>query len=101
MFFWLVLEWLLLFKFLGVSQKTIQNHGAVSEETALEMAQDAGNDELVAQIEKDLKGAKLRLDIGRDLNQVKYLQDKYSKFMPTEGLAYESKLAILLNKRLK
>ena len=68
---------------------------------ALEMAQDAGNDELVAQIEKDLKGAKLRLDIGRDLNQVKYLQDKYSKFMPTEGLAYESKLAILLNQRLK
>jgi hypothetical protein len=68
---------------------------------ALEMAQDAGNEELVAQIEKDLKDAKLRLDIGKDLNQVKYLQDKYSKFMPTEGLAYESKLAILLNQRLK
>ena len=69
--------------------------------TALEMAQDAGNDELAKMIEKDLKDAKLRLDIGKDLNQVKYLQDKYSKFMPTEGLAYESKLAILLNQRLK
>ena len=68
---------------------------------ALEMAKERGDDNLVAQIEKDLKGAKLRLDIGRDLNQVKYLQDKYSKFMPTEGLAYESKLAILLNQRLK
>jgi len=31
---------------------------------------------------KDLKGAKLRLDIGKDLNQVKYLQDKYKNFMP-------------------
>ena len=69
--------------------------------SALEMAQDAGNDELAKKIEQDIKDAKLRLDIGRDLNQVKYLQDKYSKFMPTEGLAYESKLAILLNQRLK
>ena len=33
--------------------------------------------------------------------EVKFLQDKYSKFMPTEGLAYESKLAIQLNQRLK
>ena len=39
--------------------------------------------------------------ISKDLNQVKYLQDKYSKFMPTEGLAYESKLAVLLNQHLK
>ena len=52
-------------------------------------------------IEKDLRDAKLRLDTGKDLNQVKFLQDKYSKFMPTEGLAYESKLDILLNQRLK
>ena len=68
---------------------------------ALEMAEKAGNTDLVKQIEKDLSGAKLRLDIGKDLNQVKYLQDKYSKFMPTEGLAYESKLAIMLNQQLK
>ena len=69
--------------------------------TALEMAQDSGNDELAKMIEKDLKDAKLRLDTGKDLNQVKFLQDKYSKFMPTEGLAYESKLAVLLNQQLK
>ena len=68
---------------------------------ALEVAKDQNNNELVAQIEKDIKGAKLRLDIGKDLNQVKYLQDKYSEFMPTEGLAYESKLAIMLNQQLK
>ena len=68
---------------------------------ALEIAQDAGNTELVKTIEKDISDAKLRLDIGKDLNQVKYLQDKYSKFMPTEGLAYESKLAVMLNQRLK
>jgi hypothetical protein len=69
--------------------------------TALEMAQDSGNDELAKMIEKDLRDAKLRLDTGKDLNQVKFLQDKYSKFMPTEGIAYESKLAVLLNQRLK
>ena len=69
--------------------------------TALEMAQDRGDDNLVAQIEKDIKDAKLRLDIGRDLNQVKYLQDKYEKFIATESLAYESKLAMMLNQHIK
>ena len=68
---------------------------------ALELAQERGDDNLVAQIEKDLKGAKLRLDIGKDLNQVKYLQDKYEKFIQTESLAYESKLAVQLNQQLK
>ena len=69
--------------------------------TALEMAKEKGDDNLVAQIEKDLKGAKLRLDIGKDLNQVKYLQDKYEKFIATESLAYESKLAMMLNQHIK
>ena len=69
--------------------------------TALEMATDAGNTELAKMIEKDISDAKLRLDTGKDLNHVKYLQDKYSKFMPTEGLAYKSKLAIMLNQQLK
>jgi hypothetical protein len=69
--------------------------------TALEMAKERGDDNLVAQIEKDLKGAKLRLDIGKDLNQVKYLQDKYEKFIATESLAYESKLAMMLNQHIK
>ena len=68
---------------------------------ALELAQERGDDNLVAQIEKDLKGAKLRLDIGKDLNQVKYLQDKYEKFIQIESLAYESKLAVQLNQQLK
>ena len=35
------------------------------------------------------------------LTGFEFLQDKYSKFMPTEGLAYESKLAIMLNQQLK
>jgi len=69
--------------------------------TALEMAQDSGNDDLAKMIEKDLSDAKLRLDTGKDLNHVKYLQDKYSKFVETTGLAYESKLAIMLNQQLK
>ena len=49
--------------------------------TAYEMAVGAGNNELAKDIKKDISDAKLRLDIGKDLNQVKYLQDKYSKFM--------------------
>jgi len=49
---------------------------------ALDSAEQRGDAELVAMIQKDLKGAKLRLDIGKDLNQVKYLQDKYKNFMP-------------------
>ena len=69
--------------------------------TALEMAQERGDDNLVAQIEKDIKDAKLRLDIGRDLNQVKHLQDKYEKFIATENLAYESRLAMMLNQHIK
>ena len=49
---------------------------------ALDSAEQRGDTESVAMIQKDLKGAKLRLDIGKDLNQVKYLQDKYKNFMP-------------------
>ena len=70
-------------------------------ETALEMAKDAGNDELAAMIEKDLSAVKIRLSSGKDLSFVKGMQDKYGKFVKTEGLAYESKLAHNLNQRLK
>tara|TARA_B100001564_G_C20423383_1_gene571147 strand:- start:290 stop:784 length:495 start_codon:yes stop_codon:yes gene_type:complete len=70
-------------------------------ETALEMANDSGNDELAAMIEKDLSAVKIRLSSGKDLGFVKGMQDKYSKFVKTEGLAYESKLAHNLNQRLK
>ena len=70
-------------------------------EKALEMAQDQGNDELAKMIEKDLSAVKVRLSSGQDLNFVKGMQDKYSKFIQTEGLAYESKLAVQLNQQLK
>jgi len=69
--------------------------------TALEMAQDSGNDELAKMIEKDLSDAKVRLTSGKDLTHVADLQDKYAKFMKTEGMAYESKLAVNLKQRLK
>ena len=69
--------------------------------SALELAIDQNDDDLAQLIKKDLSDAKLRLDTGKDLNHVKYLQDKYSKFMKTEGLAYESRLAVMLNQQLK
>ena len=69
--------------------------------SALEMVIDQNDDKLAQLIKKDLSDAKLRLDIGKDLSYVKGLQDKYIKFMPTEGLAYESKLAVQLNQQLK
>ena len=70
-------------------------------ETALEMAQDQGNDELTKMIEKDLSAVKVRLSSGKDLNFVKDMQEKYAKFIKTEGLAYESRLAVMLNQQLK
>ncbi len=70
-------------------------------ETALELAQDQGNDELADMIKKDLSAVKVRLESGKDLGFVKGMQDKYSKFVKTEGLAYESRLAIMLNQQLK
>ena len=79
--------------------KSIPAIGAM--ETALEMAQDSGNDKLAKMIEKDLSDAKIRLNSGKDLSYVKDLQTKYAKFIKTEGLAYESKLAIQLNQQLK
>ena len=69
--------------------------------TAYKMATDAGNEELAQMIKNDISAVKVRLSSGKDLNFVKAMQDKYSKFMPTEGLAYESKLAVLLNQQLK
>ena len=69
--------------------------------TALELAQDSGNEELAKMIEKDLSDAKVRLSSGKDLDSVADLQDKYAKFMKTEGLVYESKLAVNLKQRLK
>jgi hypothetical protein len=69
--------------------------------TALEMAQEKGDDDLARMIKKDISAAKVRLDSGKDLAHVKDLQDKYAKFIQTEGLAYESRLAIRLEQRIK
>ena len=68
---------------------------------AYEMAVDSGNTELADQIKKDISATKLRLDIGKDLNFVKGMQDKYERFIQKESLAYESRLQINLNQRLK
>ena len=70
-------------------------------EKALEMAQEKGNVDLAKMIQKDLSAVKVRLNSGEDLSFVKGMQDKYSKFIQTEGLAYESQLALALNQRLK
>ncbi len=76
--------------------------------TAYELAVDQGHTELAKNIEDDLSAVKVRLQSGKDLNFVKNMQDKYSKFVDsgglpssidTEGLAYESKLAIMLNQQ--
>ena len=69
--------------------------------SALEMAIDQNDDKLAQLIKKDLSDAKLRLDTGKDLSHVKDLQTKYAKFMKTERMAYESKLAVQLNQQLK
>jgi len=69
--------------------------------TALELAQDSGNTELAKMIEKDLSEVKVRLTSGKDLSHVTDMQDKYAKFMKTEGMAYESKLAVNLKQQLK
>ena len=70
-------------------------------ETALEMAQDQGNDDLAKMIKKDLSAVKVRLESGKDLNFVKGMQDKYAKFMKTEDMAYESVLQYKLESKIK
>jgi len=65
------------------------------------MAEKSGNDDLAKMIEKDLRDAKVRLDSGRDLPYVKDLQDKYAKFIATEGLTFESKLAVRLQSKIR
>ena len=78
--------------------------------TAYELAVDQGHTELAKDIKNDLSAVKVRLSSGKDLNFVKDIQHKYSKFVDakglpysidTEGLAYESKLAVQLNQQLK
>jgi hypothetical protein len=70
-------------------------------ETALEMAEKSGNDELAKMIEKDLSDAKIRLSSGKDLSHVTDLQTKYAKFIKTEGLSYESTLKVNLESKIR
>ena len=88
---------------IGSIQNAIDNSvpAVQAMNTAYEMAVDQGNDELAKMIKNDLSAVKVRLSSGKDLNFVKSMQDKYSKFIQTEALAYESKLAIMLNQQLK
>jgi hypothetical protein len=69
--------------------------------TAYELAVDQGHTELANDIKNDLSAVKIRLSSGKDLNFVKDIQLKYSKFVDAGGLAYESKLAVQLNQLLK
>ena len=69
--------------------------------TAYELAVDQGHTELAKDIKDDLSAVKIRLSSGKDLNFVKDIQLKYSKFVDAGGLAYESKLAVQLNQLLK
>jgi len=52
--------------------------------TALDQAKNSGNTDLAKEINDDIKGAKLRMDTGKDLNQITYLQDKYKQYMPAK-----------------
>ena len=70
-------------------------------EKALEMAQDQGNDELAKMIKGDLSAVKVRLSSGKDLNFIKGMQDKYAKFIQTEGLTFEARLAVRLESKLR
>ena len=88
---------------LGSIQNAIDNTvpAVKAMNTAYEMAMDAGNDELAKNIKNDISAVKVRLDSGKDLNFVKAMQEKYAKFIQTEGLAYESRLQVQLNQQLK
>ena len=65
------------------------------------MAIDQNDDELAKLIKKDLSDAKVRLSSGKDLTHVADLQDKYAKFMKTEGMAYETVLQLKLESKIK
>lgn len=65
---------------------------------ALDSAEQRGDIKLASMIQKDLQDAKLRLDTGKDLNQVRYLQDKYKNFMPAD---YKSNSADVKFKELE
>jgi hypothetical protein len=51
---------------------------------ALDVANQKGDRQMIQNIKQDIETAKISLNSGQSLNTVKNMQDRYSKFMPTE-----------------
>jgi len=51
---------------------------------ALDVAKQKGDQQIIQNIKQDIEAAKISLNSGQNLNTVKNMQDRYSKFMPTE-----------------
>jgi len=51
---------------------------------ALDVATQKSDQQMIQNIKQDIETAKISLNSGQNLNTVKNMQDRYSKFMPTE-----------------
>jgi len=51
---------------------------------ALDVANQKGDRQMIQNIKQDIETAKISLNSGQNLNTVKNMQDRYSKFMPAE-----------------
>jgi len=51
---------------------------------ALDVANQKNDQQMIKNIKQDIETAKISLNSGQNLNTVKNMQDRYSKFMPTE-----------------
>ena len=51
---------------------------------ALDVANQKGDRQMIQNIKQDIETAKISLNSGQSLNTVKNMQDRYSKFMPTD-----------------
>jgi len=51
---------------------------------AMDAANQKGDQQMIQNIKQDIETAKISLNSGQNLNTVKNMQDRYSKFMPTE-----------------
>jgi len=51
---------------------------------ALDVANQKNDQQMIQNIKQDIETAKISLNSGQSLNTVKNMQDRYSKFMPTE-----------------
>jgi hypothetical protein len=50
----------------------------------MDVANQKSDQQMIQNIKQDIETAKISLNSGQNLNTVKNLQDRYSKFMPTE-----------------